>query len=259
MKLPPPPPRRVRLNAFGMVTYGFMIVLVTAMLLGPPISFLVQNGDEQTLLERGVLTRFDLSASRSTHGGKVINYVFEARDATGGAPMRVSRQSTITDDDFATFADPEKSFVLYDPANPENAIPVTSREALAERHAFYRKAAIWFYFAWAAILLLFEAVCILRLRQKLRLLRFGVAARPAKTHYAKSRLAPGVEFQFADTDGKLRARRQFVNFRLGIGWDFAPLDFAPFTEGAVVFYDPDNPRNCELFLPRLAAFEFVER
>lgn len=251
----PSPPRRVRLTAIGIIIYSFLITLVSAMVLGPPIAFLLQDRDEQTLLERGVLTRFNMTASRPTRGGQqFINYIFEALEATGGAPVRVSRQSTVSDKDFATFADPEKRFVLYDPANPENAIPVTNRLELADTRDLHRKFAIWFYPVSATIILLFSAVGIQRLRRKLRLLRLGVATTPTVTRYGKGGLGkPRVEFQFTDADGNLRDGRQSFNFRIRIGGDFAP-----FVTGATVFYDPGDPRIYELFLPRLALFKFVK-
>ena len=252
----PLPPRRVRLTTLGVVTYGYLIALVSAMLVGPPISFLIEDRDERTLLERGVLTRFDIIASRPTHsGGHQIDYAFEARRAADGAAERLSRQGIVSDEDFATFADSEKCLVLYDPADPENALPVTNRSALAERSAFDRKSAIWCYPASAAIILLFSAIYFQRLRRKLRLFRFGTAARPAVTQCRDGfgRGKPCVKYRFAGPDGKLREECQCFNFRIGISGDFAP-----YMKDAVAFYDPNDPRICELFLPQLAAFRFMK-
>lgn len=249
------PPRSVRLTAFGTVIYGFLTTLTAAMLLGPPISFFLKDSNEQMLLERGVLTHFDLTAARPTRNSSyLIDYVFYARDVPNGASVRLNRESIISDEAFAIFANPENRFVIYDPLDPGNAIPVTSRSALAEQRYSDRRFAVWFYPISSAVILAFSLAAILALRRKLRLLRHGLAAPAVVTRLKKNWInKPCVEFQFTDADAKIHQGCRCFNFRIGIGGSFAP-----FVVDAIVFFDPNNPRIYELFLPRLAMFKFLK-
>lgn len=254
----PPPPRSIRLTAHGTAVALFMIPLLSAMLLGPPVSFLVKDRHEETLLARGVPTRFDLTASRKTREDDyVIEYVFTAPILAGGTPEQRSRESVVSDEVYAAFADPAKRFVLYDLNDPQNAIPVASRSALAKRHAFDRKVAILAYPSLMAIALLPLAFIVQRLRRKLRLLRCGTATDPVTTELTRSEFGSRcIRFQFRDRDGELRdGSREFL-FRLGIGGDFTPY-MNEAMKDAVAIYDPEEPRDCELFLPYWGLFRFA--
>lgn len=249
-----PTPRSVRLSAYGFAAYGFIIALLSAMILGPPVAFLRSDSAERTLLERGVVAHFDITASEPTRAGdgQRIDYVFEAKDKSGrgGASMQRIGRHTVDDSDAAAFADPKNRNVVYDPFDPSNSTPVTSPPALARRHQLDRRFAIFAYLLELVAIFSIVAIWLRFLRRKLHLLRHGLATAPTLARCEQGRLR--VEFRFTDANGTAREGHQSYNVRVGIG-----ASFAAYLRDAIVFYDRDHPDTCELFLPDVSTFRFV--